>query len=216
MAPGPRVALLRMPPVNKFLSALVSLVLGILCSGASAGNLTVHVQDAKGQALADAVVSAQVEGAAPKLAHGATAQMGQKNRTFVPHILVIQTGTAVNFPNFDTVRHHVYSFSTIKPFELKLYAATPAAPIVFDQPGTAVLGCNIHDQMNAFIHVVSTPYFATTDASGTATLAVPPGELRLQIWHPMLSDTAPPAVQRYKPGDPDAITVVLSAPGAGS
>jgi len=97
--------------------------------------------------------------------------------------LVIQTGTAVNFPNFDTVRHHVYSFSAIKTFEIKLYAGTPTAPVVFDKPGVAALGCNIHDRMSSFIVVVDTPLFGRSDAKGLVQIDVPAGEHQLRAWH---------------------------------
>ena len=70
-------------------------------------------------------------------------QIAQEKRQFMPRVTLITVGTAVNFPNFDTVRHHVYSFSKAKTFEIKLYAGVPSKPEVFDKPGIAVLGCNI-------------------------------------------------------------------------
>jgi hypothetical protein len=102
----------------------------------------------------------------------------------------VQTGTAVSFPNFDVVRHHVYSFSPIKVIDLKLYTGTPTEPIVFDKPGVAALGCNIHDQMSAHIVVVDTPVFAITDAAGVARFDLPAGEHRLKAWHASLKATA--------------------------
>ena len=69
-------------------------------------------------------------------------------------LLIVQTGTAVNFPNFDTVRHHVYSFSPIKVIDIKLYSGTPTEPVVFDKPGVAALGCNIHDRMSAYVEAM--------------------------------------------------------------
>lgn len=109
--------------------------------------LSVTVLDSAGAPLPDSVVSVEVRGERQQAEPGTTAEMAQRGRAFVPKVVVIQTGTALQLPNFDTVRHHVYSFSSIKPFEIKLYSGTPAAPLVFDKPGTAVLGCNIHDRM---------------------------------------------------------------------
>src|SRR4051794_34774187 len=80
----------------------------------------VHVQDAAGHALADAVVAVQVNGQPSKAATPAAAQMAQKDRQFQPAVLVVQTGTGVSFPNLDTVRHHVYSFSAARKFDIKL------------------------------------------------------------------------------------------------
>jgi plastocyanin len=166
-------------------------------------------QDA-GMPAANAAVAVFVKGSKSTAAPGATADLAQKNKTFVPSLLVVQTGTAVHFPNFDTVRHHVYSFSPIKTFEIKLYAGTPAAPVVFDKPGTATMGCNIHDRMLAYIHVVDTPYFGVTDANGMVTLDLPAGEHRIHVWLPSMGEnnagldqafktSATPAVIHLKP-----------------
>jgi plastocyanin len=161
----------------------------------------IRILAADGQAVPNAAVSVYVKGAKTLAAPGAAADMGQRNKTFVPQVLAVQTGTAVSFPNFDTVRHHVYSFSQIKPFEIKLYAGTPAAPIVFDKPGTATLGCNIHDRMLGYIHVVDTPYFGVTDANGELTLDLPPGEHRLRVWIPAFSESSPGEEQNVKMGN---------------
>jgi hypothetical protein len=100
----------------------------------------------------------------------------------------------VTFPNFDTVRHHVYSFSAAKTFELKLYAGVPNAPVTFDKPGVAVLGCNIHDRMAAWVVVADTPWSARSDADGRARIeALPAGSYKLSVWHPGLPANSMPA-----------------------
>ena len=159
---------------------------------AQAANVRFNVVDADGRGVANAVLSVLLKGVHSQATAGATAQMAQKDRQFQPQLLVIQTGTAVRFPNFDTVRHHVYSFSPAQRFELKLYAATPVAPLVFDKPGVALLGCNIHDRMQAAIVVVDTPHFAVTDTGGAATLELPAGEHRLMVWHAPMADNGAP------------------------
>lgn len=141
-----------------------------------------QLRNAEGQPLADAVVAVEIKG--PARSSNGRAEMAQRDRQFQPHVLVVQTGTAVAFPNFDTVRHHVYSFSPIKPFDIKLYSGTPSEPVVFDKPGVAALGCNIHDRMGAFIVVVDTPVFGKTNAQGELSLDLPPGEHALKLWHP--------------------------------
>jgi plastocyanin len=116
-----------------------------------------------------------------------TAVMDQQDRQFVPHVLAVEVGTTVNFPNSDAIRHDVYSFSPAKTFELPLYAGPSANPVVFDKPGVVVLGCNIHDWMLGFIAVVPTPYFAqTTDAGVAAIEHVPPGDYHLSVWAPRI------------------------------
>ena len=94
------------------------------------------------------------------------AEIAQADKQFVPAVSVVTVGTPVSFPNRDTVRHHVYSFSDTRRFEIKLYVGTPEAPVVFDKPGIAVLGCNIHDQMAAWVVIVETPWYGRTDAQG--------------------------------------------------
>ena len=99
----------------------------------------------------------------------------------------MKLGTAVSFPNRDNIRHHVYSFSSARKFELPLYIGTPAAPIVFDKPGPVALGCNIHDRMVAYIYVVATPHFAKTVADGKARLdGLPAGAYEARVWHARL------------------------------
>lgn len=102
----------------------------------------------------------------------------------MPGLVVVPVGTRVRFPNFDKVRHHVYSFSRAKKFELKLYGRDDSRSVVFDQPGTISLGCNIHDQMNGVIRVVDAPFAAVTNAAGKVSLAnVPAGSAQLIVWH---------------------------------
>lgn len=182
---------------------------------AIAAPLSVSVTDRAGAPLADAVVYVMVRGAKALAEPGATAQIGQRERQFTPRITVIQTGTSVTFPNFDTVRHHVYSFSPIQKFELKLYAGTPTVPVIFDKPGTAVLGCNIHDRMSAWLHVVDTPLFAKTDATGRAVLEIPAGEHRLRVWHYLQPEPGLPQEQALHTGaEPSAATVKLAVQAA--
>ena len=167
-----------------------ALVLPALCLGSAAGaaSVQVDVQDAAGQPLGGAVVFLESAEARRLVKPLAEQEMSQENKQFVPGVRVLTVGTELRFPNRDSVRHHVYSFSPAKKFELKLYAGTPANPVRFDQPGVVVLGCNIHDQMVGWILVLDTPYFAQTPGTaGKASLGeVPPGNYRLRTWHPRL------------------------------
>ena len=169
---------------------------GLLAAAASAqasnAPVQVLVQDSAGRPLADAVVFLESAEARAAVRPAREAVIAQVDKRFSPAVSVVPVGTAVQFPNRDTVRHHVYSFSAVKPFELKLYTGTPATPVVFDRAGIAVLGCNIHDNMTAWVVVVETPYFARTAEGGRAALdAVPPGAYRLRAWHAGLPVGAP-------------------------
>lgn len=189
---------------------LLLFVLALLSGPAWPAALSVSVTDAAGRPLEGAVVTVSVAGAPKVAATGAVAEMAQQNRQFVPRTLIVQAGTSVHFPNLDTVRHHVYSFSPVKPFELKLYAGTPSAPLLFDNPGIAVLGCNIHDRMAGWIVVVDTPYFAKSDAAGQARIDVPDGEHLVRVSHPQQVDGAAPFERRVRAGAPLAVRLAFT------
>ncbi len=175
-----------------------------LASAAAAATVDVVVADAAGKPLADAVVMLEPTSARLPVKPLAGVQITQVHRQFDPQVTVIPVGTAIAFPNLDTVRHHVYSFSGAKTFELKLYAGVPAAPVVFDKAGIAVLGCNIHDQMVAWVVVVDTPFYARSSALGKASLAgVPAGAYRLKVWHSTLADASTPSSSLLAVGSAD-------------
>ncbi|SNS83804.1 Plastocyanin [Noviherbaspirillum humi] len=156
------------------------------CAAAQAGTLEAMVTGAGG-GVEDAAVVLEPLAAASGARHAAARAVNieQRGREFLPHVSVVRTGTPIDFPNNDSVKHHVYSFSPAKVFEIKLYAGKPNQPVVFDKPGEIVIGCNIHDWMEAHVLVTDSPYFAKSAAGGRAAIAnVPAGRYRLQLWHP--------------------------------
>jgi len=163
----------------------------------SAATVTLTLKDVRGAALEDAVVWAMPKsGEAPPRKRPAAVE--QRDKTFIPIVSVIQTGSLVSFPNRDEIRHHVYSFSPAKIFEIKLYAGTPADPILFDKPGEVVLGCNIHDHMYAYIYVVDTPWFAKAGKDGVAKLDLPGGEDELHAAYYAQAQKPPPVAMTLK------------------
>jgi plastocyanin len=160
------------------------LLASVLAATPAQAAVTVEVLDAAGQPVPNAVVYAEPVGAPAPSKPLRQVEIEQKNKAFFPLVTVVQTGTPILFPNHDTVRHHVYSFSPAKTFELKLYSGVPGSPVVFDKAGTVVLGCNIHDQMVAYVQVVNTPYFGITDRSGTVKLeGLGNGKYVLKAWY---------------------------------
>ncbi len=138
--------------------------------------------------------------------------MDQVNTQFLPHILVIQKGTQVRFPNSDSIKHHVYSFSPAKTFELQLYKGLHAAPLLFPKFGSVELGCNIHDWMLGYIFVVDTPYFGKTDIKGNLTLDLPDGEYQLDVWHSRIQDKLSSLSRQLTlPGESE-IKIILKSP----
>ena len=185
------------PPAVKTAPVLLALVC-LSAAAAHAGTLEITVKDGKGAGAEDAVLWAMPK-PGPAAFRKRDATVGQKDKTFIPFVTVVQTGTAIQFPNQDPIRHHVYSFSPPKPFEIKLYAGTPAAPILFDKPGEVILGCNIHDHMLAYIYVVDTPWFAKSDKEGRARIeGIPAGDYELQLWHPAQAAAVAPAAIRVR------------------
>lgn len=162
---------------------LVSVFAGV---PAMAGSLAVLVTNDKGEPLEHAVVtlSPRFELSAP-MPPTAESEMRQENTLFAPFVLPVRSGTRVSFPNFDEARHHVYSFSKAKRFELRLYGKDETNSIEFDQPGVVALGCNIHDNMLAYIYVTDAPIYAKTDANGRAVFAgLENGRYDVAAWHP--------------------------------
>jgi plastocyanin len=165
------------------------LFLGLfLASEAHAGALVVQLKTPGGAPVRNAVVMLYPAGRpVPPPSPQHVYQIAQRNIQFSPFVLLVPPGADVAFPNFDTVRHHVYSFSPAKKFELKLFAREQNRTVHFDKPGTVPIGCNIHDQMTAFVKVVDTGLAAQSDASGRVTFAnVPAGPVVARIWHPYL------------------------------
>jgi plastocyanin len=189
---------------SPFCRFVALLALSLCAFGARASSVTVEVTDPRGRPLADAVVSLAPLSKHLPVRPMSGVEIAQTHRQFAPQVTVVTVGTSIAFPNHDTVRHHVYSFSPVKTFELKLYSGVPASPVLFDKPGIAVLGCNIHDDMVAWVVVVDTPLFARSGPNGQAEIAdVPPGNYELRVWHSELAAAAAPLTSPLVMGDAD-------------
>ncbi|PTQ91368.1 methylamine utilization protein [Agitococcus lubricus] len=176
----------------RFLS-LISCLIGFnICH---AGEIKVQILTVDNKPLSEAVVwlTANQDKNTKK-----QAVMDQIRKTFVPYILPVQVGTTVDFPNSDSINHHVYSFSPAKRFELKLTPSKNTThTVLFDKAGIVTLGCNIHDWMLGYIVVLESAYFAQTDKMGIARIAEPEGGAKeVQIWHPQINDDPTQLVQK--------------------
>jgi len=168
----------------------LTLILGLLAAvSVQAGTIDIAVVDVDGQPVADvAVYVASANSAPPPTSQKAV--MDQRDTQFVPHILVVQKGTSVEFPNSDVVAHHVYSFSKPNNFVLPLYKGDPHNPVALEHDGIVTLGCNIHDDMLAYIVVVDTDKFGITDENGRLSVEVDDmaAESVVNIWSPRIRD----------------------------
>lgn len=119
--------------------------------------------------------------AAPQ--HPGPFRLVQENKQFRPHLLVIPTGTSVEFPNTDPFFHNVFSLFNGKRFDLGLYESGTTRSVSFDREGVSYIFCNIHPEMGAVVLALSTPYFAVSTSTGVVIIHnVPPGSYRLHIW----------------------------------
>ena len=163
-------------------------VLSSIAGAAQAATVSVDVRGADGKPLAGAVVMVDTPRKPPgPIKFDYAYEMAQRNIAFAPHVLIVPVGSTVTFPNRDKVRHHVYSFSKPKKFDLKLYGKDETRSVLFDKVGVVALGCNIHDAMSGFVLVVDTPFAVQTDANGHATIPdVAAGAATVRIWHPTI------------------------------
>jgi plastocyanin len=173
----------------RFLASTSVMLLAFASS--EAGQLSVNVLDRSGHPRSGLVVAVHTADEGARTAPVASAIMDQVEQRFVPFVLPVRTGTAVTFPNSDSVAHQVYSFSLTKRFELGLYRGRPHPPVVFDKPGVVVIGCNIHDKMIGYVYVTDAAQFGKTDAQGAWQTTLPSGEYRVEVWSPLLARDEP-------------------------
>jgi plastocyanin len=124
--------------------------------------------------------------------HPGPFRLVQKEKQFLPHLLVIPAGSSVEFPNEDPFFHNVFSLFNGKRFDLGLYESGTSRFVRFDREGVSYIFCNIHPGMGAIVLALSTPYYAVSNAAGVAAIHnVPPGSYSLHVW----SETAVPVNQ---------------------
>jgi plastocyanin len=189
----------------------------LAASGATrAGTLAVRVEEG-GKPVADAVVMLRPASgqALPADPHPVHHFVDQRSLVFVPYLQVARPGDDVVFRNSDSTRHHVYSFSPVRAFEFVLAPAQASPPLQLEKAGAIAVGCNIHDQMIAYLYVTDAPRVAQTGATGAADFdGLPAGDYDVQVWQPRLRPGRPPPAQRVSvpangPAKPLAVALRL-------
>jgi hypothetical protein len=142
----------------------------------------------------------QVADPKPSVAPHPPYRLLQKDKQFHPHLLVVPTGTSVEFPNADPFFHNVFSLFNGKRFDLGLYESGTSRSVKFDREGVSYIFCNIHPEMGAVVLALSTPYYGISNTDGTVTIrGVPPGTYRLNLWsenaQPLTPSNTPRLVQ---------------------
>lgn len=165
-------------------SIIVATFIASFAIKAQASTLTIKITDEQQQPIADAVV--ELVASTPVTPQQTTlGSIAQQDLTFVPFVSAIVAGSYIEFPNRDKTRHHVYSFSDAKSFEIQLYANKPEAPILFDKAGIVTIGCNIHDYMQAYVYIGASPLLSVSNSQGEVSFAnLPNDKYQLKLWHP--------------------------------
>jgi plastocyanin len=187
--------------LNKWLHSVVVLTLAVTCmrgliaqGGSNATQVTVPNADLRlhiasslpgKRRAAPAVLWLQpVTGTSSlRFSPSGTYTLLQKNRTFIPHLLVIPVGSVVRFPNDDPFFHNVFSLYEGKRFDLGLYEAGSSKSVTFSREGVSYIFCNIHPEMSAVVLALSTPIYAIANKNDSFVLHdVPPGDYMLHLW----------------------------------
>jgi plastocyanin len=120
----------------------------------------------------------------PRVSDPPHPQLIQRNKSFVPHLLVVPVGSVVQFPNRDPFFHNVFSLFEGKRFDLGLYEAGSTRDVRFDKAGISYIFCDIHPEMSAVIIALPTPYYGVSDQRGQVVIPnVPSGRYTLHVWH---------------------------------
>lgn len=139
---------------------------------ASAANVVVWLSPLKSGAVLSAVPARQP-----------LYRLVQKDKMFTPHLLVVPTGSQVEFPNQDPFFHNVFSLFNGKRFDLGLYESGTSRSVRFDREGVSYIFCNIHPEMGAVVLALNTPYYGVSSENGVVILPnVPAGSYRLNVW----------------------------------
>lgn len=113
-----------------------------------------------------------------------TATLNQKNKQFVPDLLVIPVGSTVSFPNLDPIFHNVFSLSKAREFDLGNYPMNKTRLVSFPKPGIVFVNCHLHPNMTATIVISPNSFYTRPDESGHFALPeAPPGEYTIVAWH---------------------------------
>lgn len=196
---------------HKLVAGCVLFVL--LCAtwpAAATASLAIQVQKRDGKPLVGAVLTVDAESQRLAATPPVSSVVDQVDLAFVPDVVVIPVGSTLSFPNSDAVSHQVYSFSSARRFQLPLYRGKRYPPVTFDQPGVITLGCNIHDNMLAYVVVTAAPFFGRTDAKGEwIATNLPNGTYRVRVWHPLLNESGSSLERVVEIGGTDRADLLL-------
>jgi plastocyanin len=166
------------------LACCVALAAGELRAAALAGKISFVTKRGQNPNAAETLVWLEPLGASRAARRpAATFQMLTRNKNITPHVLAIPVGSTVEFPNDDPISHNLFSLASQNGFDLGLYRKGAGKAHKFDAAGIVNVYCNVHPNMGAVIHVMSTPYYTFADRNGAYSFDVPPGRYRVNAWN---------------------------------
>lgn len=190
---------------SHFLAVVGIAVLMLLTSTSIADEFTFYVNNAKGEAIPNAIVyleradgefqNTNREGAKP--INTSSVNIKQVDKSFSPYLTVANTGSSVTFTNQDDITHHIYSVAGPERFSFSLRAHEEHEISGVDQAGVVAMGCNIHDWMSGYLLLTETPYYAMTDEEGKASIQIDliaSTRVIATAWHPQFNETLRQAV----------------------
>ena len=178
-----------------------------------AATLTATMTDKAGAPMPDVIVYATPIGSTPLPAatNADPVTISQEGMQFTPYVTAVRTGTAIRFPNYDRLEHHVKSFSPAKQFEIKIYESGTPPPVVFDKTGVVVIYCLLHEWMRGYILVLDTPFFSKSDLTGTGSInGLKEGMYEIRAWHPDMGSIKAPLMQTIKVNDKGVTPVTFA------
>jgi plastocyanin len=190
-------------------------VAGLAGSAAMAATVVISVTDSDGAPVSDAVVRL-APGGAGTTPRATPHIIDQRNETFVPLVDIVLPGDPIVFRNSDQTRHHVYSFSSLGHFDFPVKPGESSSPLLLEKPpagwGVIAVGCNIHDNMIAYLYISDTPTAGLSNQAGNAEIKdVPHGAYVVHLWHPRLRPGHPEVEQALTvAGDSATASVSLS------
>jgi len=136
----------------------------VLVQRPAQGKATTAKPNANSADVAVWLVPMQPGATRPDTGHPGPYRLIQKNKQFIPHLLVVPTGASIDFPNEDPFFHNVFSLFNGKRFDLGLYESGASRSVRFDREGVSYIFCNIHAEMSAVVISLTTPLYGQADA----------------------------------------------------
>ena len=116
-------------------------------------------------------------------------KLDQKNCHYVPHVVGVRVTQPLEVSNSDNTLHNVHAVAnTNREFNQGQPIAGMKNTVAFTAPEIMLpFKCDVHSWMNAYVGVVSHPYFAVSGGGGKFELkTIPPGTYTIEAWHEKL------------------------------